>query len=150
MTTSVAAMVRESTKNDLAGIVRLLARLSPPRAGEETGPAALRAALARIRGNPDYCLCVAEREGEPVGTATLLVQHNLSHGCRPYGHIENVVTDDRFRGNGIGREMIAFLVARAGDRGCYKVILNCGAHNVPFYLRCGFRVTGELEMRLDP
>lgn len=150
MITSVALHIREAAAADLDSIIGLLAQLSPPRPGETAGGNTLGRTLAAMEENPDYCLCLAEREGRTLGTATLLVQRNLSHGGRPYGHIENVVTDAACRGNGVGRGMVEFLSGRARERGCYKIILNCEAHNIPFYQRCGFRVTGELEMRLDP
>ena len=143
-------IVREARVEDLGQILRLLYQLSPPGPGGETDRETGSPLIARLIGNPDYCLCVAELDGESVGTATLLVQLNLSHGGKPCAHLENVVTDRRFRGKGIGREMVGFLVAKARESGCYKVILNCEAKNIPFYKRCGFRTTGEAEMRLTP
>jgi glucosamine-phosphate N-acetyltransferase len=133
---------------DLAGIVWLLLQLSPSKTGEDMDSGTGREILKSIMENPDYCLCVAKIGSRIVGTATLLIQLNLSHGGKPYAHLENVVTDIAFRRKGIGREMVSYLTEKARGRGCYKVILNCESKNIPFYKCCGFRETGEVEMRL--
>lgn len=141
-------IIGKAKKENLEGIINLLSQLSPPKPGEKMDNETGQTILETIINTPDYYLCVAEIEGELVGTATLLIQWNLSHGGRPYAHVENVVVDIRFRGNGIGRKMVNFLVSKARGRGCYKAILNCESKNIPFYTRCGFRETGEVEMRL--
>jgi ribosomal protein S18 acetylase RimI-like enzyme len=142
--------VCEAKTEDLEGIISLLCQLSPPKPGEFLDTETGQAILDSITGNPDYCLCVAKVNGELAGTALLLIQLNLSHGGKPYGHVENVVTNICQRGNGIGLAMVNFLLSKARERGCYKVILDCEVKNVPFYERCGFRTTGEVEMRLNP
>ncbi len=143
-------VVRGAKMEDLEDVVKLLHQLSSPKPGETTDMKEAQSILDSIINNPDYVLCVACAENELVGTATLLIQRNLSHGGKPYGHIENVVTDVRFRGRGIGLTMMNFLVTEARKRDCYKIILCCEAKNIPFYERCGFFLTGESEMRLNP
>ena len=49
---------------------------------------------------------------------------------------------------GVGKTIIDSLVEIAKEEGCYKVILNCSNENVPFYIKCGFKLT-ENEMRMD-
>jgi|LSQX01.1.fsa_nt_gb ribosomal protein S18 acetylase RimI-like enzyme len=102
----------------------------------------------QILDNPDYYLYVASIDGKIVATGTLLIQINLTHNCKPYGHIENVVTDTNYRGRGIGDVLIHQLISKAQQRGCYKVILNCVSKNIHFYNKCGFNQTGEVEMRI--
>lgn len=133
---------------DLEGIIKLLHQLSPPKPGENTDKKNAQEVLEGILNNPDYCLCVAYLGSEPVGTALLLIQRNLSHGVKPYAHVENVVTDIRFRGKGIGQKMVDYLVSQARENDCYKVILCCETKNIPFYEHCGFSLTGESEMRI--
>jgi len=146
--TDMKIVVRKAKMEDLAEIVRLLYQLSPPSPGEKLDDETGRIILKKTLSNPDYCLCVAEVGSEIAGTAILLIQLNLSHGGKSYAHVENVVTDVPFRGKGIGREMVNFLVLKARNNGCYKVILNCESKNIPFYERCGFHLTGESEMRV--
>ena len=42
-----------------------------------------------------------------------------------------------------------YLAEVGAQANCYKIILNCSEGNSEFYQKCGFRKTGELEMRLD-
>ncbi|HOL21711.1 MAG TPA: GNAT family N-acetyltransferase [bacterium] len=141
--------VRYARMDDFEGIVNLLSQLSPPKPGENLESERGREILKNILNDPDYCLCVAESEGNLLGTATLLIQQNLSHGGRPYAHIENVITDIKHRKKGVGLEMIKFLIEKAKEKGCYKVILNCETKNIAFYEKCGFCITGEVEMRIN-
>lgn len=140
--------IRKAGKEDLEGIIALLSQLSPPKQGEKIDNKTGQAILKNIIANPDYCLCTAKIGDVLAGTATLLIQLNLSHGGKPYAHVENVVTDVRFRGRGIGLAMVKFLISQASERGCYKIILNCESKNIHFYRRCGFHETGEVEMRI--
>ncbi|MGC8581226.1 MAG: GNAT family N-acetyltransferase [Thermoplasmata archaeon] len=102
-----------------------------------------------ILRDPNYIMCVAETKEGIVGTATLLVQLNLSHGSRPYGHIENVVVDINHRRKGIGKMMLKFLFRKAYERNCYKIVLSCNHENIEFYKSIGFYQTGEIEMRIN-
>ena len=89
---------------------------------------------------------VIRQDDKVIATAALLIEHKFIHGGGSIGHIEDVVVDRNYRGNGLGRIIIDYLTARAEEKGCYKVILDCGEHNVPFYKNCGFTQNG-VEMR---
>ncbi len=142
--------VRRACSEDLSGILGMLYQLSPPGPGEISQYPPREKILGEILRNPDYYLCIASMDNEIIATGTLLVQINLSHSGKPYGHVENVVTDTRFRGKGIGLEVVKSLLSEARKRNCYKVILNCELHNIPFYMKCGFHETGKVEMRVNP
>ena len=141
--------ITEAKIADLEEILALLSQLSPPMPDEKLENEQGMAVLESIISNPDYCLCVAGINGKLIGTALLLLQRNLSHGGRPYAHLENVVTDINYRGKGVGMEMVNFLISKAREQDCYKIILNCELKNIPFYKNCGFNVTGEVEMRIS-
>lgn len=83
-----------------------------------------------------------------VGTASLLLEKKFIHGGGYIGHIEDVAVHADFQGHGIGKSLIRRIQHEARRAGCYKVILNCKEHNVPFYERLGFR-RNEIEMRID-
>jgi len=102
----------------------------------------------KYEGNNDHQVFVYEREGEVLGTATILVENKLLHYGSRVGHIEDVVVDQNKRLGGVGKELIQKCVEFAEERLCYKVILDCGEHNVAFYESCGFRAA-EGCMRLD-
>lgn len=136
--------------NDLNRLIKLLGELSPIEdLDKDMGNYELYDILVKILHNPDHYMVVAEYHSEVIGTATLLLQQNLSHHGMPYGHIENVVVDSRFRNLDVGKMMMNHLVKIAKLKNCYKVILNCSESNANFYEKCGFKKTGEIEMRTN-
>ena len=66
----------------------------------EDGPRAA-AVWEAISATPWYRIVVAEEGGELVSSCTLLLVPNLTHGGRPYGLIENVVTRPDCRNRGL-------------------------------------------------
>lgn len=82
-----------------------------------------------------------------IGSATLLVEHKIIHNMGIVCHIEDVVIDNKFRGENLGKRLINELIRISKELNCYKVILDCARHNVPFYEKCGFKENG-VEMSL--
>ena len=141
--------IRQANITDLKVLLDLLCQLSPVKEGDNSADYKdLQRTLQGIIVDDNYYLCVCEYDDKVIGTALLLIQLNLSHSGQPYGHIENVVIDKAQRGNGVGARMIEYLIQRARARNCYKIILDCAKHNIPFYKKCGFAETGEIEMRI--
>ncbi len=91
---------------------------------------------------------VAKIDGRVVGTCSLLLEQKFLHGGGWVGHIEDVAVDRGCQKKGIGSALVEHAVAEARRRGCYKVILDCFEHLVPYYNRFGFRVF-NVGMRLD-
>ena len=141
---SVQRTIEVADATHFSGLLELIRHLSPC-----PEPSIAKKILGDIMRNPDQLLIVSVAEDQVIGTAELLLRPNLSHGGRPAGYIENVVTHPDYRGNGVGREMIDHLVQTAEKKGCYKVTLSCSDGNVPFYEKCGFRKTDENQMRRD-
>jgi len=73
-----------------------------------------------------------------IGTGTLLIEQKIIHNMNRVGHIEDIVIDSRYRGNGLGKLIVQFITRFAKARGCYKVILNCSDENIEFYEKNGF------------
>ena len=72
---------------------------------------------------PGHELLVVEEDGMVVGTMVLLIVPNLSHGGLPWALIENMVVDQQYRRQGIGRVMMEYAIDRAKETGCYKLQL---------------------------
>jgi glucosamine-phosphate N-acetyltransferase len=102
----------------------------------------------KYEDNDDHQVFVYEQEGEVLGTATILVENKLLHYGSRVGHIEDVVVTRKQKKKGIGKALIEECIKFAKEKDCYKVILDCGYHNIAFYESCGFRVA-EGCMRLD-
>ncbi|CEO96100.1 Glucosamine 6-phosphate N-acetyltransferase [Plasmodiophora brassicae] len=73
-----------------------------------------------------------------IASATLLIEKKFVHGCGKVGHVEDVVVNSTYRGRNLGLRVVDQLKTWAGEAGCYKIILDCAAHNVPFYNKLGF------------
>ena len=148
-------MIRELEFEDIsADYFRFLCQLSGEEKKDEKILMTTLCARARFRfwckyeDNHDHQVFIYEHEGNIIGTATVLVENKLLHYGSRVGHIEDVVVDKETRLSGIGKQLIEKCVEFSRQRDCYKVILDCGDHNVPFYESCGFK-EAEGCMRLD-
>ncbi len=83
-----------------------------------------------------------------LGTASLFLEPKFIHGGGLVGHIEDVAVRADQQHNGIGAALVNHLLEVCRKEGCYKVILDCEDHNIPFYQKLGFRLW-ERAMRLD-
>lgn len=82
---------------------------------------------------------VVEADGEVVATGSLLVEKKFIHSGGVVGHIEDVAVRRDRTGQGLGSFVVEHLTAEAAKAGCYKAILNCLDHLIPFYERLGYR-----------
>lgn len=88
-----------------------------------------------------YHLLVGEIGHKIVSSVTLVIIPNLTHNCRPYAVIENVVTHCDFRGNHIATTLMAHASEIARQADCYKIMLLTGSKKestLHFYENCGF------------
>ena len=66
-------------------------------------------------------------EGEKLlSTCTLLLVPNLTHQGRPYGLVENVVTDVTHRKQGLANACLDYAKELAEKEQCYKLMLMTG------------------------
>ena len=77
-----------------------------------------------------------------VGCGTLLIEQKFIHNLGRVAHIEDIVIDKKYRGFGLGKEMIHYLTSIGKERNCYKCILDCSDDNVTFYEKCGYSKKG--------
>jgi GNAT superfamily N-acetyltransferase len=78
---------------------------------------------------------------------TYLIIHKRPNG-ENIGLIEDVLTDEKFRRQGVATEIMNEAIKMAKNRGCYKICLACADHNVSFYEKLGFKVY-QNAMRLS-
>ena len=74
--------------------------------------------------------------GVQIGTAEVIIDPHIEG--KPAALVESVEVIENRRRQGIGKILMLRLVELAKERGCYKVVLQCADHNVPFYKACGF------------
>ena len=143
-------VVRKAIPTDLDALEGLYAQFRSHRQGFDRTDVAH--VFDRIIASDHLILIVADLGGTPVSTCYLNIIDNLTHGGSPYAVIENVVTDELFRGRGYARLCLEYATEFAFSSGCYKVMLMTGrADLVPFYEACGFKAGDKhgLQIRAD-
>jgi GNAT superfamily N-acetyltransferase len=131
--------VRQAQSADFARVMELLRQLQP--ADPVLTDGRDRAVFEQVLREPWLSLCVLEDRGQMQSACYLNVIPNLTRSARPYGIVENVVTDAAARGKGYGMRIVAYALERAWEAGCYKVMLQTGSKNESthaFYRACGF------------
>ncbi len=134
-----APKIRPAVAADLAAVLALYRQLHPddPLPDE----AAAQAAWSALLASDLTTTFVAELEGRAVSSCTLALVPNLSRGARPYGVIENVVTDAARRRQGLARAVLEAAIERAAQADCHKVFLATGSRTeatLRFYEGVGF------------
>ena len=132
--------VRPAELSDLSAVLRLYAQPELDD-GRVLGLEDAAHLLEKIRQYPSYGLFVAERQGQIVGTFTLLIMDNLIHQGTPSAIVEAVAVDPENQGQGIGQQMMQWAIAHCREAGCYKLVISANlkrdrAH--AFYGSLGF------------
>jgi len=132
--------IRGAKESDLEGMRALYQHLHP---ADPLLPAGkLRDAWRALLGNPAVHCLVGEVDGVVVSTCTLVLVPNLTRSARSYGFVENVVTHEAHRRQGMGTAILKGALELAWSHGCYKVMLMTGSkkeETLRFYERAGFR-----------
>jgi len=134
--------IRSAAPGDLPALLDLYQHLNP---GDATvSPEEGADILARFSKYEGSVILVGLLGRTLVASCTLVVIPNLTRAGAPYGLIENVVTDARYRGRGYGRAILAEAVAAAWRCDCYKAMLLTGSSDPAthrFYGGAGFEQT---------
>lgn len=140
-------MFRRAVEGDLAAIVELLADDMLGASREARTPEAdakYEQAFLDIESDPNQLLCVAEDDGEIVGTFQLTFIPGLSRGGGKRAQIEAVRVSSKRRNENIGEVMFKWAIDRCREQGCVLMQLTTDkqrpdAHR--FYDRLGFEPT---------
>ncbi|CAF1570571.1 unnamed protein product, partial [Didymodactylos carnosus] len=73
-----------------------------------------------------------------IGTATFVCERKFIRQLGLRGRIEDVVIDNTYRGQNLGKLLIEILTTLSSLRGCYKISLECKDHLVKFYQQFGY------------
>jgi N-acetylglutamate synthase-like GNAT family acetyltransferase len=124
---------------DLPAILSLYAQLSP---GDLLpGVSVAGETWRRILASEMMTVHVAEFQGRVAASCVLIVVPNLTRNQRPFGLVENVVSDIALRGRGLGKAVVQAAITHAFALDCYKVMLMTGRSDpavLGFYEACGF------------
>lgn len=133
---------RRITVTELPELLRLYAFLHPEDPIVDPDDRAVLRLWSQILADANLRYYVAEEEKKIVATCTLTLIPNLTRGLRPYGLIENVVTDPSFRKKGFATGLLRHALDEAWRARCYKVMLATGSkkeETLRFYEKVGFR-----------
>ena len=132
--------IRRIATDELGQLLALYQHLHPQ---DEPLPdtATIESIWRELMANPRYQYLGVFREDRLVASCTLTLVPNLTHGCKPYGLIENVVTHADYRQRGLGKSLLRHTLEQAWAAGCYKVMLLTGRKDeatLGFYAAAGF------------
>ena len=140
-------MLREARRDDIKRIVEMLADDALASGREKlTGDMKVyEAAFDNIAADPNNTLYVWDEDGV-VGCLQLTFIPGLSYQGSWVAQVEGVRVDRSMRGEGIGEEMMKFVIAKSRERGCKHLQLMTDkrrgdAHR--FYERLGFVMSHE-------
>lgn len=107
----------------------------------------------QIQQIPNYNIYIAELNGEPVGTFSLLIMPMILHHSKS-AIVDAVIVTSNYRNQGIGKAMMQAAFKLSAEAGCYKVMLSSNlkrdrAHQ--FYQSLGFKQQGwSFSLELVP
>ena len=132
-------MVREAVKEDLDELLNLylfLHEKNIPKKSEY-----LENTWKTIIEDINYHIVVKEINGKIVSSCVCIIVPNLTRNIRPYALIENVVTNEEYRGKGYATECLNYAKEIAIKNNCYKMMLLTGTKNentLAFYKSAGY------------
>lgn len=132
-------MIREITKNDLDGLLKLYMQLHDNPMPEKTTE--LLRTWDSIYYDKNHHVIVAEENGEIVSSCVCVIIRNLTHNQQPYAFIENVITDEKCRNKGLATQCLNFAKEVALKENCYKIMLLTGSKKestLDFYRKAGY------------
>ena len=94
---------------------------------------------------PNVHSVVATENEEVVGYGAVVIEKKIRGG--KMGHIEDIVSHPNKRNMGIGKMIVNALYEIAKTNQCYKVSLQCQQHNISFYEKCKYKVSGTAMQR---
>lgn len=144
---------RQATREDLPEIVRMLADdfLGAQRERfEEPLPESYTKAFEEIAADKNNELIVAENDGEIVGTLQITFTPSISFQGGKRATVESVRVDAKYRGQGLGKDLMLWAIERAKKEGCHILQLTTNSDRADahrFYENLGFKRT-HLGMKL--
>ncbi len=130
---------RTARKNDLPGLLALYKQLNPEEELIDLKKAYSIWETTEKSNTTRYF--VAMDDAKAVSTCNITLVPNLTRNGKPFAIIENVITDNNYRRQGIGKKVIENAVQYAKENNCYKVVLLSSAKRIEshkFYESIGF------------
>ena len=118
-------MIREAVQSDLDAILDLYLFLHEDNIPEKDEH--LKNTWVQIIQDPNHHLIVNEVDDKIVSSCVCVIIPNLTRNVRPYAFVENVVTNEDYRGKGYAGECLNYAREIAEKENCYKIMLLTGS-----------------------
>lgn len=133
-------LVRQATENDIGAVLEIYSQPSVDN-GVSLKTDEAKKIFKKIEAYPSYKIYVAEINGLVIGTAAVLIMHNLGHLGKKSAIFESIAVLPEWQGRGVGKEMLRFVNDICNKAECYKITLSANikrknAHR--FYESLGF------------
>ena len=132
-------MVREAVKEDLDELLNLYLFLHEKNIPENSEY--LENTWKTIIEDINHHIVVKEINGKIVSSCVCVIVPNLTRNIRPYALVENVVTNEKYRGKGYATECLNYAKEIAIKNNCYKMMLLTGTkseNTLAFYKNAGY------------
>ncbi len=132
-------MVREATKDDFDGLMKLYTQLHNNSIPEKTYN--ILDLWNRITNDKNHHIIVAEKDRNVISSCVCVIILNLTHNQQPYALIENVITDEKYRKKGFATQCLNYAKKIAIKENCYKLMLLTGSKKestLNFYRQAGY------------
>ena len=132
-------MVREAVKEDLDELLNLYLFLHEKNIPKNSDY--LENTWKTIIEDVNHHIVVKEINGKIVSSCVCVIVPNLTRNIRPYALIENVVTNEGYRGKGYATECLNYAKETAIKNNCYKMMLLTGTKSeniLAFYKSAGY------------
>lgn len=126
---------RKLTKNDYVSYFNLIQQFRPTSYSKEQFD-------AFISSLYQTDIIVMIYQNKIIASGTILYETKLIHNISIYAHIEDIIVDNQFRKQGIGKLLIEYLVQCCKNKNCYKILLDCQKELIPFYEKNKFQENG--------
>lgn len=135
----MSAVIREINEGDFEGLMKLYMQLHDNPMPEKTDE--IMTLWRSILDDANHHIIVAEDDGKIVSSCVCVIIPNLTRGQRPYAFVENVITDENYRKQGLATACLNYAKQIAEHENCYKMMLLTGSKQestLNFYERAGY------------
>lgn len=134
--------IRNLNDNDLADVAELYTLFW----NDSMDISKMKQKFSGVSKNPNYIFLCAEENGRVIGTIQGIVCEELYGECLPFLVMENFVIAEKYRGKGVGRQLLKELEKIGKERKCSQIIFITETDRkdtIEFYKKVGFDSTSH-------
>jgi GNAT superfamily N-acetyltransferase len=129
--------IREMSIEDAGSIAKLSGQFGYQSSEEET-----KERILLLKRFPDNCCFVAVYDNEIIGWIHVMMAVRIESS--PFFEISGFVVDERYRGQGFGKQLVEKVISWCKRKGINKLRVRCNVTRIrshEFYLKQGFKET---------